>query len=54
MIRQCALPPHTMTCDRCGASWRPSNARGREHPTASSLDREALQHWMDCKDQERQ
>ena len=47
MLHQDALPPYTFTC-RCGASWLPGNARGKQHPTAASLQREAEEHFKQC------
>ena len=48
MIAQRATAPYDMSCTTCGRTWTPPNARGKDHPTASSLDREALAHWQEC------
>jgi len=49
VIRQDGTPPHTMTCDRCGAVWDPPPARGKDAPTDSSLDHSAITHWQECE-----
>ena len=47
-IIQTATPPYSAYCMACGATWEARNARGKDHPTDSTLDREAEQHWATC------
>lgn len=37
-----------LRCTVCGAEWRPANARGKAHPTDSSVDREVKAHFATC------
>jgi len=48
VIRQDGMAPFTMHCDRCGRTWEPPPARGRDTATESSLDHSAITHWQEC------
>jgi hypothetical protein len=49
-IHQDGLKPWTNHCYMCNETWQPPNARGKDQPTAASLDRAAKQHWTVCPD----
>lgn len=47
-ITQDGMPPYRMHCHACGLTWEPPNARGKDHPTEASLDRETKRHLDSC------
>ena len=47
-IMQSGLPPYTMRCMVCGATWDPAPPKGKKELTDHRLDAEAERHWKEC------